>query len=76
MRIGSLFSVGVSDWVDRWPAGPDETPHAWEPPAVVARGVVAHDRARRLRGLGNAVVPACAEFVGRVALDMLARSTP
>jgi hypothetical protein len=44
-----------------WPAGRGEAQHPWEPPRT-ARGIV--NRAHRLRGLGNAVVPQIAEAYG------------
>lgn len=58
---------GVPAGVDRWPAGRDEAPHPWEPPRTVTGRI---DR-RRLKALGNAVVPQCAELVGRRLLEML-----
>lgn len=48
-------------------AGPDEPQHEWEAPRVVAE---CEDRARRLRALGNAVVPQVAEVVGRRLLEI------
>ena len=51
-------------------AGPDEPQHEWEAPRVVA---TCEDRARRLRALGNAVVPQVAELVGRRLME-IARS--
>lgn len=46
-----------SHWIDepRWPAGPQEEQHEWEPPRV-ATGV--KNRVPRLKACGNAVVPA------------------
>lgn len=51
-----------------WPAGRGEPQHEWEPPRV-ARGVV--NRSHRLRALGNAVVPAVGEVIGRYILETL-----
>lgn len=56
---------GVSDRLDRdrWPAGRGPEQHDWEPPRTVApRSVV--NRAKRVKALGNAVVPHCAYVVG------------
>lgn len=53
----------------RWPAGRGPHQHPWEPPRTIAeRGP---DHARRLKALGNAVVPAVAEVVGRVLLGLM-----
>jgi len=49
---------------ERWPTGPGEAQHEWEAPRV-AKGI--HERAARLKGLGNAVVPA----QGREAMQRL-----
>ena len=60
----------------RWPATPGAEQHPWEPPRT-ARGIA--NRAKRLKALGNAVVPAVAEAVGYVVvevLDSLAVRTP
>lgn len=62
---------GVSDRMDRrWPAGRGAEQFAWEPP----RTVVERDRSRRprLKAIGNAVVPACAELAGSVLIDWIA----
>ncbi len=54
---------------ERWPAGPGEAQHEWEAPRV-AKGI--HDRAARLKGLGNAVVPAQGrEAMRRLLLPLL-----
>lgn len=49
---------GLSAWLDasyaRWPAGPGRPQHAWEPPRVTSWQP---DRTKRLKALGNAVVP-------------------
>lgn len=64
---------GISPGLDssRWPAGPGEPQYAWEPPRVVREQVV--DRTKRLRALGNAVVPQQAYpiFVAIVRASML-----
>lgn len=54
---------GLPARVDRWPSGPTEPQHEWEPPRTVE---AAHQRAKRLRGLGNAVCPQQAQVVGEV----------
>ena len=52
----------------RWPAPPGPQ-HAGEPPRTRPRQP--HDR-ERLKALGNAVVPACAEIIGRfIAAELL-----
>ena len=52
----------------RWPAPPGPQ-HPWEPPRTRARQP--HDR-ERLKALGNAVIPACAEIIGRfIAAELL-----
>lgn len=56
----------------RWPAPRGAEPYPWEPPrAVPSKGVA--DRAKKLKALGNAVVPACAEAAGVVLLEWIAR---
>lgn len=52
----------------RWPAGFGEPQRSWEPPRSAAR--IPH-RDERLMALGNAVVPQCAEEVGRWILQNL-----
>ena len=55
----------IPSWLDRyrWPARPGQSQEAWEAPRVVVEKKI--NRTARLKGLGNAVVPALAEFVGR-----------
>ena len=59
---------GLPTGLDRWPARPGEAQHAWEPP----RTTDASDpsRNRRLKALGNAVVPAVAEVIGQWLLTI------
>lgn len=53
---------------DRWPAPPSEPQAPWEPPRS-AQGV--KGRARRLKALGNAVVPRVALLIGRWVIDRM-----
>jgi len=50
---------------DRWPSGPGEAQAGWEPPRTTAKE---QDKAKRLKALGNAVVPAVGREVMRWAL--------
>jgi hypothetical protein len=66
----------------RWPAGPGQPQHAWEPPRVLCRaqsgvgvdadglprGLVRHRR-RALAALGNAIVPQVAYAVAHAILE-------
>lgn len=63
-----LGSHGISLWLDVAPPGADQ--HPWEPPRLVED---APDRAKRLRALGNAVVPQVAALVGRRLLEIKER---
>lgn len=56
---------GLSAQLDahRWPAGPGEAQHEWEPPRVSKDCL---RRADRLKALGNAVVPQVAALAWRV----------
>lgn len=58
-------AYGLPSWLDgyRWPARPGQSQEAWEAPRVVTDRKI--NRTQRLKGLGNAVVPALAELVGR-----------
>ncbi len=66
-RLGG-GSHGLPDRVDRWPSRPGNPSAVWEPP----RSLTAYSPTRnaRLRALGNAVVPQCAEVVGRLIAAM------
>ncbi len=58
-------TYGLSYGLDRhrWPAGPGQEQHAWEPARVTKKRVA--KRVGRLKALGNAIVPQCAEWVAR-----------
>ena len=58
---------GIPTRVDRWPAGPGQTQHEWEPPRTVD---AATNRSAKLRALGNAVVPQVAEEIGTWLLEI------
>jgi DNA-cytosine methyltransferase len=51
----------------RWPAGPDQPQHSWEPPRVTQEKIP--NRSARLKALGNAVLPQIAEHIGRAILE-------
>lgn len=53
----------------RWPAGRGEAQHEWEPPRTASD---VRDRARKLRALGNAVVPQQAALAWRVLSERFA----
>lgn len=53
---------------DRWPTGPGEAQAEWEPPRTTAKE---QDRAKRLKALGNAVVPAVGREVMRWAMTWI-----
>ncbi len=50
-------SHGLSSWLDghRWPSGPGEEQEAWEPPRIITKKE--KYRNKRLKALGNAIVP-------------------
>jgi DNA (cytosine-5)-methyltransferase 1 len=66
-RVGSGVD-GLPSLVVRWPAGPGAPQEEWEPPRVLA-GV--HERAAKLKALGNAVSPVQAYYVGLWAQNVL-----
>lgn len=55
-RLGRVLD-GVADGLDslRWPAGPGDAQHIWEPSRTITERIP--NRASRLRALGNAFVP-------------------
>jgi len=59
---------GVPARVARWPAGPSEEQHAWEPPRTSKD---AKERAAKLKAIGNAVSPIQAYHVGLWAREVL-----
>jgi DNA (cytosine-5)-methyltransferase 1 len=62
-RLGRVFN-GLSIRVDagmKWPAGPDEPQYDWELPRTVTGTMP--NRAKRIKALGNAVVPQVVELV-------------
>jgi hypothetical protein len=67
-RLGGI-AHGLPARVDRWPACPTEEQHPWEAPRVVTGRTV--NRPARLRALGNAVVPQCAEIAGNVIVGLV-----
>ena len=63
---------GVPRGLDRpWPAGRGDPQHPWEPPRTTAERGAPGVRARRLRALGNAVVPQVARAVGAMVVEVL-----
>lgn len=63
-RMGRA-TYGLPSWLDgyQWPAGPGVEQYEWEAPRVTTEKVA--NRTARLKGLGNAVLVALAESVGR-----------
>jgi site-specific DNA-cytosine methylase len=61
--MGRVFD-GLSTRLDRfrWPAGPDQQPHDWEPSRTVNRKQP--HRPARLKALGNAIVPQIPMLIG------------
>ena len=59
---------GIPARVARWPAGPSEEQHAWEPPRTTKD---AKERAAKLKAIGNAVSPVQAYYVGLWARSVL-----
>lgn len=69
-RLGGMFT-GLPSRLDgyRWPARPGESQAAWEPPRVVTEKKI--NRVARLKALGNAIVPQCAEYIAHCILAAL-----
>jgi len=67
-RVLDGLSCGLYEVVGRcdWPTGPGREQHEWEPPRVIPN---ASNRAKRLKALGNAVVPQVAELIGRAIME-------
>lgn len=61
---------GLSSGLDRyrWPARPGEQQYEWEPPRTTIERIP--NRGKRLKALGNAVVPQVAEYIGRCILSV------
>lgn len=55
----------------RWPAPPGHEQHGWEPPRTCEGEP---GRVAELKGLGNAVVPQVAEYIGRLILEATNRA--
>jgi DNA (cytosine-5)-methyltransferase 1 len=72
-RLGRVPD-GIPHRVDRWPSGPGEGQADWEPPRTIEGR--SDNRPARLRALGNAVVPQCAEVVGRRVLALAGAREP
>jgi len=77
--VADVDGEGQGDERAPWPAGPQSPQHPWEPPRTTqsrlgrgahgfSRRLDAMRRKQRLKALGNAVVPACAELIGRAIL--------
>jgi len=68
----------ISAWCG-WPAPPGQPQRPGEPPRTTARFPTSarqRNRRERLRVLGNAVVPAVGEVVGRWAMRLLREDLP
>ncbi len=59
---------GLPERLDRWPAGRGGAQGAWEPPRASEKRA---NHMKRLKALGNAVVPQVAEVVGRRVVEIL-----
>lgn len=58
---------GIPSGLARWPAGPGQTQHEWEPPRTIEK---TDNRAAKLRAIGNAVVPQVAQEIGKWLLTI------
>ena len=73
-RLGRV-PHGVPDGLDshRWPAGQGEFQYDHEPPRTIEKGQD-KERRKRLKALGNAVVPQCSYVAGLILRDWMAES--
>jgi DNA (cytosine-5)-methyltransferase 1 len=71
--VGRIFD-GVSARLDRhnhrWPARPGEQQYEWESSRTIEPQSIP-DRSKRLKALGNAVVPQVVEPIARAILECL-----
>lgn len=60
---------GLPTGMDRhlWPAGPGEEQHPWEPARTITERLP--NRAKRLKALGNAIVPQLVALIGRAIVE-------
>lgn len=63
-RLGGV-PYGFPYWLDkyRWPSGPSQPQHAWEPPRITEEKQI--NKTARLKALGNAICVVCAEYIAR-----------
>lgn len=70
---GCRADVGQSPWPLGWEesAGSDNQPALCRTPDGISSGLDERPRGKRLTALGNAVVPQCAEIIGRIIKEEL-----
>ncbi len=64
-------AVRLPDRLDRWPAPPGQAQAPWEPRRTVDRGLRGTTKSARIEALGDCVIPAFGELVGRRLADVL-----